>query len=58
MLIDVVFFIHSKEHYHIMGLLTFLMLTVPCGMKSINTNKYLWNFRQILLVILGSILLY
>jgi len=37
----------------IVGGLMIIMMTVPCGIKSINTNKYLWYGRQLLFAGIG-----
>lgn len=41
----------------IIGVIMLLMLTVPCGIKKINTNKRLWVLRQLYLTVLGLLIL-
>jgi len=37
------------------GIASILMLTVPCGMQEVNTNKKLWYARQLVFLITGII---
>lgn len=41
----------------IFGVATLLMLTVPCGIKSINTDKRIWYLRQLSFLINGLVIL-
>lgn len=42
----------------IYGLVVALWLTVPCGMKTVNNNKFLWYPRQLLFFIASLIALF
>ena len=37
----------------ILGVSTLLMLTVPCSIIKVNTNKPLWYLRQLFIFLLG-----
>jgi len=39
------------------GIATMLMVTVPCGMKTVNENKWLWYPRQALFLIGGLLII-
>ena len=36
-----------------MGMCALAYLTVPCGIRVINTNKFLWFLRQLYFLIIG-----
>lgn len=35
------------------GISMIMLMSVPCNVKIINTNKYLWYLRQVLFLLLG-----
>ncbi len=39
------------------GLIILLWLTVPCGVKYVNTNKWLWYPRQFIFLAMGLLMI-
>lgn len=40
------------------GVLEILMLTVPCGLKKVNNNRWLWNLRQLYFLSVGLLTIF
>ena len=52
-LIIMLAFLPFSFAYYVVGGVCILMLTVPCGVKQINTIKALWYIRQLCFLSLG-----